>query len=216
MQNGPVAPKDPVMKKPFFYIMQDKDILGDKQSDGTGVQFIYQNDNRLINSAGIVGNVTDEDMLNLLKTTEGFRKLVYAIGVSVTEPSGQEKVRFVYQMYGKQDTYGSGTNLVVDMTTDGMENASHKFSSNEVKKMIERQKEKYGWEFLFIGANIDAVETAATFGIDKSRAVNYHADKKGTKFLYENVASAVMQMRCNQRIEEDWCAEINEDYKARK
>ena len=95
MQNGPVAPKDPVMKKPFFYIMQDKDIYGDKQPDGTGVQFIYQNDNRLINSAGIVGNVTDEDMLNLLKTTEGFRKLVYAIGVSVTEPSGQEKVRFV-------------------------------------------------------------------------------------------------------------------------
>lgn len=69
MQNGPVAPKDPVMKKPFFYIMQDKDILGDKQSDGTGVQFIYQNDNRLINSAGIVGNVTDEDMLNLLKNS---------------------------------------------------------------------------------------------------------------------------------------------------
>ena len=82
--------------------------------------------------------------------------------------------------------------------------------------MIKRQKEKYGWEFLFIGANIDAVETAATFGIDKSRAVNYHADKKGTKVLYENVASAVMQMRCNQRIEEDWCAVINEDYKARK
>ena len=121
MQNGPVAPKDPVMKKPFFYIMQDKDIYGDKQPDGTGVQFIYQNDNRLINSAGIVGNVTDEDMLNLLKTAEGFRELVYAIGVSVTESSGQEKVRFVYQMYGKQDTYGSGTNLVADMTTDGME-----------------------------------------------------------------------------------------------
>lgn len=122
MQSGPVAPKDPVIKKPFFYIMQDKDIYGDKQPNGTGIQFIYQNDNRLINSAGIVGNVTDEEMLNLLKTTKGFRELVYAIGVSVAEPSGQEKVRFVYQMYGKQDTYGSGTNLMVDMTTDGMEN----------------------------------------------------------------------------------------------
>lgn len=121
MQRGPVAPKDPVMKKPFFYIMQDKDIYGDKQPDGTGVQFIYQNDNRLINSAGIVGNVTDENMLNLLRTTAGFRELVYAIGISVTESSGQEKVRFVYQMYGKQDVYGSGTNLVIDMIADGME-----------------------------------------------------------------------------------------------
>ncbi|MBQ6786203.1 MAG: SGNH/GDSL hydrolase family protein, partial [Lachnospiraceae bacterium] len=121
MQRGPVAPKDPVMKKPFFYIMQDKDIYGDRQPDGTGVQFIYQNDNRLLNSAGIVGNVTDENMLNLLKTTAGFRELVYAIGVSVTESSGQEKVRFVYQMYGRTDTYGSGTNLVADMITDGME-----------------------------------------------------------------------------------------------
>ena len=116
--------------------------------------------------------------------------------------------------YARPEDVPAKTMFVI--TTDGMENASHKFSSNEVKKMIKHQKEKYGWEFLFIGANIDAVETAATFGIDKSRAVNYHADKKGTKVLYENVASAVMQMRCNQRIEEDWCAKINEDYKARK
>lgn len=107
-------------------------------------------------------------------------------------------------------------NTMFVITTDGMENASHKYSSDEVKRMISHQKEKYGWEFLFIGANIDAVETAANFGIDESRAVNYHADKKGTKVLYENVASAVMQMRCNQRLEEDWCADINEDYKARK
>lgn len=121
MQRGPAAPKDPVMKKPFFYIMQDKDIYGDKQPNGTGVQFIYQNDNRLINSAGIVGNVTDEHMLALLRTTSGFRELVYAIGVSVMEPTAQEKVRFVYQMYGKQDIYGSGTNLTADMTADGTE-----------------------------------------------------------------------------------------------
>lgn len=121
MQSGPIAPKDPVKKKPFFYIMQDKDIYGDKQPDGTGVQFIYQNDNRLINSAGIVGNVTDEAMLNMLKSTEGFKELVYAIGISVTDSSAKEKVRFVYQMYGKQDMYGSGTNLVTDMISNGME-----------------------------------------------------------------------------------------------
>ena len=95
MIKGPVAPKDPSVKKPFFYIMQDKDIYGAKQPNGKGVQFIYQNDNRLINSARIAGNVTDEELLELLKTTEGFRKLVYAIGVSVVEETAQEKVRFV-------------------------------------------------------------------------------------------------------------------------
>lgn len=122
MNKGPVAPKDPTVKRPFFYIMQDKDIFGAKLPNNTGVQFIYQNDNRLINSARIAGNVTDEELLQLLKTTEGFKKLVYAIGVSVVEETAKEKVRFVYQMYGNTDTYGSGTSLTLDMVADGMEN----------------------------------------------------------------------------------------------
>ena len=137
----------------------------------------------------------------------GCTALIDAIGGAIKHIGNIHK-------YARPEDIPAKTMFVI--TTDGMENASHKFSSDEVKKMIKRQKEKYGWEFLFIGANIDAVETAATFGIDKNRAVNYHADKKGTKVLYENIASAVMQMRCNHRIEEDWCAEINEDYKARK
>lgn len=74
---GPAAPKDPTRKRPFFYIMQEKEIFGAKQTDGRGIQFIYENDNRLINSAQIAGNVTDEEILELLKTTEGFRKLVH-------------------------------------------------------------------------------------------------------------------------------------------
>lgn len=74
------------------------------------------------------------------------------------------------------------------ITTDGMENASQRYSSEQVKRMIERQKEKYGWEFLFIGANIDAVETAKRYGINEDRAVNYNADAKGTGILYESVA----------------------------
>jgi len=102
------------------------------------------------------------------------------------------------------------------ITTDGMENASYKFSSDEVKKMINRQKEKYSWEFLFIGANIDAVETAATFGIEKNRAVNYHADKKGTNVLYSNLAQIVTQVREGEDLDEAWCLDIQEDYEMRK
>ena len=77
------------------------------------------------------------------------------------------------------------------ITTDGMENASQRYTSDQVKRMIERQKEKFGWEFLFIGANIDAVEAAQRYGISSDRAVNYNADAEGTGILYESVACAV-------------------------
>ena len=102
------------------------------------------------------------------------------------------------------------------ITTDGQENASHRFSSDEVKKMIEHQKAEYGWEFLFIGANIDAVETAARFGIERNRAVNYNADSKGTQILYETLSAPICAMRADAAISDDWSQNIEEDYKNRK
>ena len=101
------------------------------------------------------------------------------------------------------------------ITTDGQENASHRYTSEQVKKMIERQKEKYGWEFLFIGANIDAVETAARYGIDKDRAVNYNADGKGTHILYDTVSDAVCSIRDCGGIQPDWSERIDNDYNNR-
>ncbi len=118
---GPVAPKDPVKKRPFFYILQDQDIFAAPTKEGKGVQFIYQNDGRMITSAKINGNLTDDAMLQLLKTTEGFRKLVAAIGVSVTEETGKEYVNFVYQMYGKTDPYQSGTSIERKILANGAE-----------------------------------------------------------------------------------------------
>ena len=99
--------------------------------------------------------------------------------------------------------------------TDGMENASRRYSSEQVKMMIERQKEKYGWEFLFIGANIDAVETAARYGIDADRAVNYNADQKGTKIVYDTVAEAVCSVRASKQLNAEWSKEIDKDWKER-
>lgn len=99
--------------------------------------------------------------------------------------------------------------------TDGMENSSQRYSSDQVKHMIERQKKKYGWEFLLIGANIDAVETAARYGIDADRAVNYNADAEGTRVVYESVANAVCNVRANQELGADWSEEIDKDYKRR-
>ena len=99
--------------------------------------------------------------------------------------------------------------------TDGMENASRRYSSEKVKQMIERQKKRYGWEFLFIGANIDAVETAERYGIDANRAVNYHADAQGTKIVYEAVAQAVYNVRASKKLNENWSERIDEDYRKR-
>ncbi len=102
------------------------------------------------------------------------------------------------------------------ITTDGMENASHKYSSDRVKQMIERQKTKYGWEFLFLGANIDAIETAGNFGIDADRAVNYHCDSEGTALNYEVISEAICSVRCSRPLEANWKDRIDEDYKKRR
>lgn len=101
------------------------------------------------------------------------------------------------------------------LATDGQENASHKYTSEQVKKMIERHKEKYGWEFLFIGANIDAVETASRYGIGADRAVNYNADSEGTHILYESVAKAVCNVRASAPLSADWSEDINADFQRR-
>ena len=102
------------------------------------------------------------------------------------------------------------------ITTDGMENASRRYDGERVKQMIERQKARYGWEFLFLGANIDAVETAGRFGIGADRAVNYHADRAGTQLNYEVLSEAVSAVRCSAPLGTAWKARIDEDFRARK
>ena len=118
---GPVAPKDPTAKRPFYYVMRDKDICSSPQPDGTGIQFIFESDGRLKASAKLVGSLEDESMLNELDTVEGLRKQVHSIGVSVQKSGEPVKVRFAFQMYGKTDPYNSGTTLFMDLDSDGME-----------------------------------------------------------------------------------------------
>lgn len=101
------------------------------------------------------------------------------------------------------------------ITTDGMENASREFTADKIKKMVQHQKEKYGWEFLFLGANIDAISTAARFGIDEDFAVDYHADNKGTQLNYEAVNEAVVNLRSGKKIDRSWKKGIEKDYNRR-
>ena len=103
------------------------------------------------------------------------------------------------------------------ITTDGMENASRRYSYEKVKEMITRQKEKYGWEFLFLGANIDAAREAARFGIREERAVNYHADSQGTRVIYESVNDAIREARCcpSAPLGNGWRKKIDHDFGSR-
>lgn len=101
------------------------------------------------------------------------------------------------------------------ITTDGMENASHEYTYEKIKALVERQKEKFGWEFIFLGANIDAVATAAKFGIHADRAANYHADGEGTELNYMAVSEAVSNFRSKNAISADWKANVEADYKRR-
>ena len=102
------------------------------------------------------------------------------------------------------------------ITTDGMENASRHYDLRRVREMIERQKARYGWEFLFLGANIDAVDTAARLGIDADRAANFHCDAQGTQLNYEAVSDAMSAMRCAAPLSADWKERIDSDYQSRK
>lgn len=102
------------------------------------------------------------------------------------------------------------------ITTDGMENSSRLYSYEKVKRMIERQKTRYGWEFLFLGANMDAVSVAGRFGIAPERAVRYHCDERGTEINYRVLSKTIAAVRGGIPMAADWKAEIEEDYEKRK
>lgn len=111
--------------------------------------------------------------------------------------------------YARNEDVPEHTLFVV--ITDGMENASCRYDAETVKKMVERQKKKYGWEFLFLGANIDAISTARHFGIDARRAVTYKSDSEGTRLNYEVLSHTISHMRTNAAIDDDWDQRIRED-----
>lgn len=115
--------------------------------------------------------------------------------------------------YAREEDRPERTLFVI--TTDGMENASRHYDLRRVRTMIERQKARYGWEFLFLGANIDAVDTAARLGIDADRAANFHCDAQGTQLNYEAVSDAVSAMRCAAPLSADWKERIDSDFQSR-
>ena len=139
--------------------------------------------------------------------TRGCTALLDAVGGAIHHIGNVHK-------YARKEDVPEKTMFII--TTDGYENASHRYDYDKVRKMIERQKERYGWEFLFLGANIDAAAEAKRFGIAPERAVNYHCDKAGTALNYEVLSDVVCSVRMGVDIDEDWKCRIDEDFKRRK
>ncbi len=135
-------------------------------------------------------------------TVYGGTALIDALGVTV------QHIETIHK-YARPEDVPAHTLFVI--ITDGMENSSHMFSSSEVKKTIRKKTERDGWEFLFLGANIDAVETASHYGIRSDRAVTYHSDSFGTRLNYDAVSKAASSLRKSACIQEDWQLEIAEN-----
>lgn len=136
----------------------------------------------------------------------GSTALLDAIGLTIDKIGNVQKMTRVEDRADK---------VLFVITTDGMENSSTKYRYSKIKHMIENQKLKYNWEFMFMGANMDAISMANNFGIDSNRAVNFNSDKKGTQLNYDSMSKVISKLRSENSIDDDWKKEIEEDYKSR-
>ncbi len=145
--------------------------------------------------------MTDKDYC-----VRGSTALLDTIGGAINHISNIHK-------YARKEDVPEKTLFII--TTDGYENASRKYDYARVKKMIEEKKEKNGWEFIFMGANIDAVAEARRFGINADRAVRYVNDSEGARRTYESMNRVMKSLRSRCKIQANWKADIEEDYKRR-
>lgn len=182
-----------------------------KKEDGEAIisTVLFSDENDVIYDRVDVNKV--EPMNDKQYSVGGCTALLDAIGGAIHHIGNVHK-------YAREEDRPEKTLFII--TTDGMENASRKYNYNKIKSMVERQKEKYGWEFLFLGANIDAIEVAGKFGIGVDRALNYNCDKEGTALNFDVLSKTVAMVRKARNKQETGeafacCAAITEDYERR-
>lgn len=137
----------------------------------------------------------------------GMTALLDAIGSTIQKIGNAQKRTSEEERAGK---------VMFVISTDGYENASCEYNYQKIKSMIAHQKKNYKWEFVFLGANIDAVATAEKFGIDEEFAVKYHADTEGTQLNYQVLNEAVSSFRTGKKLDRSWKVDIEADYEQRK
>ena len=165
---------------------------------------LFANESKVIHDRVDVKDVKPMTENNYI--TGGCTALLDAIGNAIHHISNIHK-------YARKEDVPEHTLFVI--TADGMENASRTYTYPKVKKLIENQKEKHGWEFMFLGANIDAVNVASYMGIDENRAVNFNCDSEGTDLNYEVLNDAIGVLRECSYVSADWKKRIDKDFKKR-
>ena len=165
---------------------------------------LFSNESNVIHDRVALSRV--EPLTDRQYTPHGCTALLDALGGAIDHIGNVHK-------YARPEDVPEHTVFVI--TTDGMENASRRYTKGEVKRMVERQKERYGWEFLFLGANIDAISAAEGIGIGRDRAVKYVQDSVGTQLNYKVVSDTICSMRMGSPVTGSWKADIEEDMKNR-
>ena len=180
----------------------------DKQRREAGEAYVstvaFSNESRVIHDRVDLKRV--EPMTRRDYVPGGCTALLDALGGAIRHIGNVHK-------YAREEDVPEHTIFVI--TTDGMENASRLYTSDQVKRMVEKEKEKYGWEFLFLGANIDAVETAARYGIREDRAATFVNDSMGQQLNYAVVSETVRAMRYGAPVSRDWKTRIEKDHRER-
>ena len=152
-----------------------------------------------------------------VKKVESISEMDYSVGGSTAllDAVGRS-INYIRKIHNCMDNEEVPEKTIFIITTDGMENASEYYDYKQVKLMIESQTERKGWEFIFLGANIDSMDVARRFGIHEDHSANFHSDKEGTKLNYDVLSDAIDEVRKNKSIKADWKNRIDEDYKNRK
>ena len=206
----------------LVFILDRSGSMGGLESDTVGGFNSMLDRQKKDDSAALVTTVLFDDQIETLhdriplaETPRITEKEYYVRGCTALLDAVGETVKKIENIhkYARPEDVPAHTLFVI--TTDGYENASRNYTAAEVKRLISKKREQ-GWEFLFMGANIDAVETAATIGISRERAVNYHADRKGTRKVYACVGESVHSICCDGAVPEGWSDEVDADYRSRE
>ncbi len=193
----------------------EKDTIGgynsfiEKQRGAEGEAFVstvlFDNSSVVIHDRVPISKI--EPMTEAQYQVGGGTALLDAVGNAIHHIGNVHK-------YAREEDVPEKTIFVI--TTDGQENSSYEYTYKKVKSMIEHQQEKYNWEFLFLGANIDVAQEADRLGIRRDRAVRYECDEIGTKLNFATVANAVSCVRMGKALKEDWSEEISHYQKKHK
>ena len=177
-----------------------------KEGEVMVTTYLFNNSSRMIHDRTPIAEVVP--MTRNEYRASGCTALVDALGEAIHHIVGIHR-------YARKEDVPEHTVFVI--TTDGMENASHRYSADEVKRMIQHEKEKYGWEFIFLAANIDAVQSAADYGIDAEMAVDYVPDACGTQMAYATMNIAIGQARngIHLKAKRAWREAADKDFKKR-